>query len=67
MPSEEIKIEYYVGGGGQTLRVGVVRGKGLEILVRAFREMATGRVDQIDFSEMEGVSSLQKRREQPLP
>ena len=28
MPSEDIKIEYDGGAGGQTLRVGIVSGKG---------------------------------------
>jgi hypothetical protein len=34
MPSEEMKMDYCVGGGGQTLRVGVVGCRGPEILVR---------------------------------
>jgi hypothetical protein len=45
MPSEEMKMDYCVGAGGRTLRVGVVGGRGLEILVGALREMAKGRVD----------------------
>ena len=59
MAREEIKISYAVGDGRQALRIEVRTAEGMEIFRRALREMATERVEVVNFGELPGVSALQ--------
>lgn len=60
MPVEDIKIDYYPGAYGRTLRIDIRTANGMTIFTRALREMATGPEVWIHFSEHEGVSASQR-------
>jgi hypothetical protein len=59
VPTLEVEIRYAAVDGGQALRIEVRTAEGMEIFRRALREMATGRVEMVNFGGLPGVSALQ--------